>query len=513
MSLKEEYLYWFFINQLIKQYGYRFVSASDDQTEIWLASDSNTDSDIIRLKLGDLGWANNLKKDQHMAIHNGEKVRRFLGKKAVTVKTVYISTYAPVDDYSEIVRGYEEPEFRRVHAESLVFQTSAIEESLEELRHFLPYPLEGVNRQSEEIEESEIEELKQSALTASYQKVKKDEAVFQKGKPILTYLLMAIQVIVFFILEMKGGSTNTQTLIEFGAKYNPLIMTGEWWRFFTPIFLHIGFTHLALNTLSLYFVGIIVERIYGSARFFMIYFFAGFAGTLLSFLLVPNISAGASGAIFGLLGALLFFGIVYPNLFFRTMGWNVIIILLINLVITFSASAIDSAGHIGGLVGGFLAAAIVGLPNKGKPVWQIVSFLGTALLTAGLLFYGFTAGANGTYEMDMGLAQEYISQEDDEKAYETVQKYLDGDNYPEAYFFAGYLEFRNGDLDKAEEHFLTAIEQRPDFPEAYYDLGLIYWQRQDLDLAREYIEKALEQDPDNKDFQEVLERIKQSQSS
>lgn len=508
MSLKEEYLYWFLINQLIQKYGYRFVSASDDQTEIWLASDTNKDSRIIRLKLGDLGWANNLKKDQHMAMHNGEKIRRFLGKKSITVKTVYISSYAPVDDYSDVVKRYEEPEFKHVQGESIVFQTSAMEESLNELRRFLPYSLEGVTKQSEEIAESEIEELKQSALAASYQKVKKDEAVFQQGKPILTYLLMAIQVIVFFVLEMKGGSTNTQTLIEFGAKYNPLIMTGEWWRFFTPIFLHIGFTHLALNTLSLYFVGIIVERIYGSARFFMIYFFAGFAGTLLSFLLVPNISAGASGAIFGLLGALLFFGIIYPNLFFRTMGWNVIIILLINLVITFSASAIDSAGHIGGLVGGFLAAAIVGLPMKRKPVWQIVSLVGTAILTVGLLFYGFTTGANDTYEMDMGLAQEYINQEEYDQAYETVQKYLDGENYPEAYFFAGYLAFHEGDLDQAEEHFLAAVEQRPDFPEAYYDLGLIYWQRQDLDLAREYINKALEQDPENKDFQEVLDRIK-----
>ena len=511
MSLKEEYLYWSFINQLIKQYGYRFVSASEDQTEIWLASDAIKNTTLIRLKLGDLGWANNLRKDQHMAIRNGEKVRRFLGKKAVTVKTVYVSTYEPVDDYSEAAKRYEEPEYPRVQAESLVFQTSALDESMANLAGFLSYPLAGLNKESEAIEEGGIQLLKQSSLSASYQKVKNDEAVFQQGKPILTYFLMALQVIVFFILEMRGGSTNTQTLIEFGAKYNPLILTGEWWRFITPIFLHIGFAHLALNTLSLYFVGIIVERIYGSARFFVIYFFAGFAGTLLSFLLVPNISAGASGAIFGLLGALLFFGVAYPNLFFRTMGWNVIIILLINLVITFSAAAIDSAGHIGGLIGGFLAAAIVGLPGKKKTLWRVASFAGTAVLTAGLLFYGFSAGANGSYELDMGLAQEYINQEEYEKANEMVSKYLDGDNYPEAHFYAGYLDFREGNLNKAEEHFQAAVEQRTDFPEAYYNLGLIYWQRNDTDLAIEYIEKAIEQDPDNEDFQQVLDQVKQNQ--
>ncbi len=513
MSLKEEYLYWSFINQLIKKYDYRFVSASEDQTEIWLASDAIKESKLIRLKLGELGWANNLRKDQHMAIRNGEKVRRFLGKKAVTVKTVYISTYAPVDDYSEVTKRYEEPEYPRVQAESLVFQTAALEESMDDLGRFLSYSLEGWNKENEPIEEDEIQHLKQSSLSASYQKVQKDEAVFQQGKPVLTYLLMALQVIVFIILEMRGGSTNTQTLIDFGAKYNPLILTGEWWRFFTPIFLHIGFAHLALNTLSLYFVGTIVERIYGSARFFVIYFYAGFAGTLLSFLLVPNISAGASGAIFGLLGALLFFGVAYPNLFFRTMGWNVIIILLINLVITFSASAIDSAGHIGGLIGGFLAAAIVGLPEKKKLFWRISSLLVTVAVTAGLLFYGFSAGANDSYEMDMGLAQEYIQQGSYEQAYETIEKYLGEDDYPEAHFYAGYLEFREGRLSQAEDYFLAAITQRREFPEAYYNLGLIYWQRNELDLAADYIEKAIEQDPDNEDFQKVLDQVKQNQPS
>ena len=513
MGLKEEYLYWSFINQLIKQYDYRFVSASEDQTEVWLASDTMKDNDVIRLKLGELGWANNLKRDQHMALRNGEKIRRFLGKKAVTVKTIYVSTYEPVDDYSDVTKGYKDQAYPRVQAESLVCQTSALEQSMEDLAGFIPYSLEGLNKDGEDIAEDEIQHLKQSSLSASYQKVKKDEAVFQQGKPILTYLLMALQVIVFFILEMKGGSTNTQTLIEFGAKYNPLILTGDWWRFFTPIFLHIGLTHLALNTLSLYFVGIIVERIYGSGRFFVIYFFAGFTGTLLSFLLVPNISAGASGAIFGLLGALLYFGVSYRNLFFRTMGWNVIFILLINLVITFSAPAIDSAGHIGGLIGGFLAAAIVGLPNKKKLVWQFASLVITAIVTAGLLFYGYSAGANGSYETDMGLAQEYINQEAYDKAYETIKEYLDGDDYPEAHFYAGYLEFREGNLNQAEESFLTAVEQRSEFPEAYYNLGLIYWQRNNVDLAIEYVSKAIEQDPDNEDFQKVLDQIKQSETS
>ena len=112
-------------------------------------------------------------------------------------------------------------------------------------------------------------------------------------------------------MEMFGSSRNPYLLILFGAKYNPLILEGEWWRLITPMFLHIGLIHLVMNSFALYYLGTAVERIYGRYRFLFIYLFAGFAGTLASFLFSPDsISAGASGGIFGLFGALLFFGIL-----------------------------------------------------------------------------------------------------------------------------------------------------------------------------------------------------------
>lgn len=107
------------------------------------------------------------------------------------------------------------------------------------------------------------------------------------------------------------------------------------------------------------------------------------------FLFTPSISAGASGAIFGLFGALLYFGTVYRHLFFRTMGMNVISLIVVNLLFGLLVPGIDNAGHIGGLVGGFLAAGAVHLPKRVAWGRQMKALVVAALLAAAGLWLGF----------------------------------------------------------------------------------------------------------------------------
>ena len=238
---------------------------------------------------------------------------------------------------------------------------------------------------------------------------------------------MAIQIAVFILMEFNGGSTNSKTLIEFGAKYSPYIMQGEWWRFFTPMIVHIGFIHLLMNTFSLYLIGAEVERIYGNARFLIHLYICWFAGTLGSFIMTPNLSAGASGAIFGCFGALLYFGIVYPKLFMRSMGSSVIVLIIINLIYGFTVSGIDNAGHIGGLIGGFLAAGVVHLPKAKNLFRQLAFLIGTAILTYVLLQFGFNHQKSAAIDdntMAM-LAQKYIDDDEEDKAEEMLFKYVD----------------------------------------------------------------------------------------
>ncbi|WCK53373.1 rhomboid family intramembrane serine protease [Aneurinibacillus sp. Ricciae_BoGa-3] len=224
------------------------------------------------------------------------------------------------------------------------------------------------------------------------QKEQEVQQTFFYGKPHVTYGLLFIIITVFVLMEFAGGSQNPDVLIRFGAKENARIVAGEWWRLITPMFLHIGFMHILLNGFALWQLGTAVEQIYGSYRFLFIYMLAGIAGAVASFVFSTSLSAGASGAIFGLFGALLYFGTQNKVLFFRTMGRNVIVVLLVNLVFGFvSIGMIDNYAHLGGLFGGFLASAVVGLPRtRFRPAQQIGAFIILAvLLWAGIPWQSF----------------------------------------------------------------------------------------------------------------------------
>jgi len=132
-----------------------------------------------------------------------------------------------------------------------------------------------------------------------------------------------------------------------------------------------------------------VERIFGRFRFLVIYFFAGFTGSLLSFIANDSISAGASGAIFGCFGALLYFSLSDRRAFFSTIGVNILMLIGINLLIGFTAENIDNAGHIGGLIGGFLAAGIVGFPRQRSGGKRVLYLLATAFLVWSGLYIGY----------------------------------------------------------------------------------------------------------------------------
>lgn len=180
---------------------------------------------------------------------------------------------------------------------------------------------------------------------------------------VMTWLIIAINVIVWLLMELNGGSENSDTLIAFGAKVNELIDQGQVWRLLTAMFLHIGIIHLAVNQYSLYAVGTLLERFMGATRFAILYVLAGLCGSLASYWFSPNaISAGASGAIFGLLGALGIFFLLHRRLFGpagNRMLANIVAVAAINLVLGASFAGIDNFAHVGGLLGGVALGALL----------------------------------------------------------------------------------------------------------------------------------------------------------
>ena len=504
MGFKEDYLFWEIVRLLSVQYDYRMITVTENHEEIWLESDKSTDVPVIRLIRHDLDWANWLKRDIDRTLKNGEQVRKKLYKKPINILSIYVSKFAPVDDYEF---SLQPAIVQKTKVNTFIFTCEAVSTSIKDLEATLNKPLPISVPEEGEIEEEQVLELKKTAISASVKKAKAEQKVFQNAKPFFTYILIAIQVAVFILMEFSGGSTDSKTLIEFGAKYSPYILQGEWWRFFTPMIVHIGFIHLLMNTFSLYLIGAEVERIYGNTRFLLIYIFAGFAGTLGSFIMTPNLSAGASGAIFGCFGALLYFGMVYPKLFMRSMGSTVIVLIIINLIYGFTVPGIDNAGHIGGLIGGFLAAGVVHLPKAKSLLRQMAFLIGTVVLTYFLLQFGYNNQKQDDETMAM-LAQDYMEDGEEGKAEEMLADYVEGNSdAPISHFILGNLSFDNEDFVEARYYFEKAIEQNPDLHEAHYNLALTYTRLELLDEAKEQAQKAVELAPKEKSYKELLEEL------
>ncbi|ESU30671.1 hypothetical protein G3A_21335 [Bacillus sp. 17376] len=507
MAFLEEYLFWKVTEFLIVKKEYRILQLSQGQGELWLEKTENKNTQLVRLLHYNLDWSNWLLRDLEMIAENGDRIRRRLAKGELKILNLYFSAYPPVDDYEFRIAEPTLSENGKVTIESILVDRANASEALRKIENRIDGNIEI--DLADEFSVDDIDSIRKNTLSSAVSRAKEEQSIFNYGKPFFTYLFIAVQVLMFLVLEAAGGSTDTSTLIKFGAKFNPLILEGEWWRFFTPIIIHIGMLHLFMNTLALYYLGTMVERLYGNLRFLFIYIFSGFAGVLASFIFSPNLSAGASGAIFGCFGALLYFGVAKPRLFWRTLGLNILIVLGINLAFGFTIPGIDNAGHIGGLAGGFASAGIFHLPKKKRPLLQ-GGFL--VVSVAAVLFslqYGFSGKANLVDERSiLVLAQQHIKAEEYEQANELLNDYRQLETLSaESLFMLSFTEIKLGQLEDAKSNLLKVIDIAPDFHEAYYNLALIYFDEKDLTKAQTYAEKAVELNPGQDSYRKTLEQI------
>jgi len=183
--------------------------------------------------------------------------------------------------------------------------------------------------------------------------------------PYVTYFMIASCVVVYLAQIIFQAGYGTDLLAQFGDKNNAAILQGQYWRFFTPMWLHGSILHIGFNMYALLIFGNNLERFYGHFRFLLLYILGGFAGNVVSFMMSPAQSLGASTAIFGLIAAQGVF--IYQNREMirnsRALLINTILIAGINLVLGLSPG-IDNWGHLGGLIGGLAFAWSAG------PVWE-----------------------------------------------------------------------------------------------------------------------------------------------
>ena len=188
---------------------------------------------------------------------------------------------------------------------------------------------------------------------------------------IVTLIIIGINILMYVISAIKSNnfiSIDSNTLIDLGGQFGIGIKLGQYWRLFTCMFLHAGIAHLAFNMYALFYVGTQIEQVLGKVKFLIIYFSSGLAASILSYAFRPlySLSVGASGAIFGLFGALLVFAFLRRDrLSNKGILSNLALIIVANLAIGFSSNSIDNYAHIGGLIlGSILSFIYVKIDDK-----------------------------------------------------------------------------------------------------------------------------------------------------
>lgn len=200
---------------------------------------------------------------------------------------------------------------------------------------------------------------------------KKFNDVFSQKRIIFTNVISLICLVMYIIVGIYGNNIfnfSVNVLAKFGANNILLVKNGEIWRLITCSFLHVGFIHFLLNMYSLRVIGPSVEGLIGKGKFVFIYLLSALSASLMSLVFMDSniVSVGASGAIFGLMGALLYFGYHYRLYLNDAIKTQIIPVIVFNLLIGFMISGIDNGAHIGGLIGGYLATMAIGIKNKSE---------------------------------------------------------------------------------------------------------------------------------------------------
>lgn len=328
----------------------------------------------------------------------------------------------------------------------------------------------------------------------------------------------------------------TPQLVRWGANYGPLTLGGQWWRLLTSMFLHIGLVHLAVNMWCFFEMGLLAERLYRRSTYVGVYLLAGLAGSLASLARNPNVvSAGASGAIFGVAGALittLYFGkLPVPKAAVRETLRSLVLFAGFNLVYGVFDKKIDNGAHLGGFACGLVLGALLShdaRPQAKRPWFHplVMPALAVVLLASAialqrsnisLVYLNKAQTALATHDTDSALRElralqarkpdsapayalmgdVYLLRQQLPEAEAAYQKALQVEpNNPVVETQLGALYLKSGQLEKAREALARAVQIEPRNPAAYLDLGLALQQMGNVPEAIAAYQKAVELRPD-----------------
>ncbi|MBZ5628062.1 MAG: rhomboid family intramembrane serine protease [Acidobacteriia bacterium] len=325
----------------------------------------------------------------------------------------------------------------------------------------------------------------------------------------ITLLLVGINVLLFIAMVVKGVSVTQPTsdqILRWGANFGPLTLQGQWWRLLTAMFVHIGIVHLALNMWALWNLGMLAEYLYGPKTFLALYLLSGLAASLVSIGRNPlAVSAGASGAIFGLAGALI--ATLYlahlptPRSALRSGLVSLIVFAGYSLVYGFLKGGIDNGAHVGGLVSGLLLGSVLSkdFPRqapRSSPIRPILFPAFAVLLVVGIVAVRYVHMP----VVRLDKAEQDLRKGDNAAAMRELNEVVKArPKYAAAWALMGTVYARNREPDKAEAAFQRAAQLQPDSPVAWKQLGLLYLQNRRYEQAKAIYQKLAQLSPKDAD--------------
>ena len=228
--------------------------------------------------------------------------------------------------------------------------------------------------------------------TKNLSEAQKAEEVFKKKTPIITYLLIAINILVYLFVAFKTNevySFEADKLYDYGGlvNYHSMGSNNDLIRIFTSIFLHQNIFHLAFNMYALYIIGAQIESFFGKIKFSIIYLLSGIVGSLFTMLFLNDmtVAVGASGAVFGLLGSMLYFGYHYRIYLGQVLKSQIVPLIIVNIFISYLLG-FNNIAHLGGMFGGYLASKMVGIKYKSEKIDIVNGFIMLVILIGFLLY-------------------------------------------------------------------------------------------------------------------------------
>jgi len=342
-----------------------------------------------------------------------------------------------------------------------------------------------------------------------------------------TAILIAINVLVFLamVIALRSASPSPTKLIGWGANFGPLTLGGQWWRLLSSAFLHANILHIALNMWAFLNLGILAELLFGRRNFVVLYLFCALGGSIASvWWHAAVVGVGASGAIFGIAGALL------PALAFqrnqrlraamRSNLTSIALFVFYNLAFGAAASHIDNAAHLGGLVTGALLGALLpsgpmlqsqpagggfeapNVSSRPQRTGVLRPYMAFALMGVLLVGGAMLARKHNRGQLALAAAEQSLRAGDQQQAMSNAQRAVREDpNRPDAHFLLGYIYLRQNDFDKALQEYRRVIELKPDMADAYSQICVVYLRMRSFDDAAASCQKAVALDPGDPDKQ------------